>query len=171
MAGRDEKRMTKFVPDQFRTLCIDEASQVIRHTTTGPVDSPVRVMDALLEAMASAKRVLLCDADANDSVIRLCEEAAPGRPITIIDVTGSMSHITVTHSDTDTVWQKALDLILAGNRVLVANDSAESAKKLAALVLEKRPETKLLLIHRDSKSDPSVDAFLADPARPFTMTL
>lgn len=145
------------------TLCIDEASQVIRHTTTGPVDSPVRVMDALLEAMASAKRVLLCDADANDSVIRLCEEAAPGRPITIIDVTGSMSHITVTHSDTDTVWQKALDLILAGNRVLVANDSAESAKKLAALVLEKRPETKLLLIHRDSKSDPAVDAFLADP--------
>jgi phage/plasmid primase-like uncharacterized protein len=145
------------------TLCIDEASQVIRHTTTGPVDSPVRVMDALLEAMASAKRVLLCDADANDSVIRLCEEAAPGKPITIIEVTGTMDHITVKHSDLDTVWQKALDLILAGNRVLVANDSAESAKKLAALVAEKRPEAKLLLIHRESKSDPAVDAFLADP--------
>lgn len=145
------------------TLCIDEASQVIRHTTTGPVDSPVRVMDALLEAMASAKRVLLCDADANDSVIRLCEEAAPGKQITIIEVTGAMDHITVKHSDLDSVWQKALDLILAGKRVLVANDSAESAKKLAAMVAEKRPDTKMLLIHRDSKSDPAVDAFLADP--------
>lgn len=146
------------------TLCIDEASQVIRHTATGPVDSPVRVLDSLLDAMASAKRVVLCDADANDSVIRLCEEACPGKPITILEVDGTMEHIKVKFSDDESVWQKALDLILAGQRVLVANDSAESAKKMAAVVLERKPETKLLLIHKDSKSDPQVDSFLADPS-------
>lgn len=146
------------------TLCIDEASQVIRHTATGPVDSPVRVLDSLIDAMASAKRVVLCDADANDSVIRLCEEACPGKPITILEIDGTMEHISVKFSDDESVWQKALDLILAGHRVLVANDSAESAKKMAAVALERRPDTKLLLIHKDSKSDPQVEAFLADPS-------
>lgn len=145
------------------TLCIDEASQVIRHTTTGPVEAPVRVMDALLDAMASSRRVLLCDADANDSVIRLCEEACPGRPITIIEVTGRNDHIRIDHADDEAVWQHTLDLILAGKRVLMANDSAESAKKLAALVAEKSPATRLLLVHKDSKADPAVDAFLAAP--------
>ncbi|MBA1250942.1 plasmid replication protein, CyRepA1 family [Pseudomonas luteola] len=146
------------------TLCIDEASQVIRHTTTGPVESPVRVLDALLDAMASAKRVLLCDADANDAVIQLCEEAAPGRPITILEVDGSMEHVTVKFGDHETTWQKSLDLMLAGHRVMVASDSAEDAKKLAAMVKEKRPEAKLLLVHKDSKADPQVEAFLANPS-------
>jgi len=148
----------------LETLCIDEASQVIRHVTSGPVDSPVRVMDTMLEAMSKAKRVLLCDADANDSVISLCEEACPGSPITIIEIEGCMDHVTVRFGDADEVWQKALELINAGNRVLVASDSAESAKKLAVLALEKNPELRLLLIHRDSKADPAVETFLANPS-------
>lgn len=146
------------------TLCIDEASQVIRHTTTGPVESPVRVMDALLDAMASAKRVLLCDADANDSVIELCEMADPRRQITILEVEGTMEHVSVKFSDEESVWQKALDLMLAGHRVMVASDSAEQAKKLAVMVEEQRPETKLLVVHADSKADPDVEAFLGNPS-------
>jgi hypothetical protein len=148
----------------LETLCIDEASQVIRHVTSGPVEGPVRVMDTMLEAMAKSKRVLLCDADANDSVISLCEEACPGTPITIIEVEGSMDHVAVRFGDADEVWQKALELIHGGKRVLVASDSAESAKRLAVLALEKNPELRLLLIFRDSKSDPAVEAFLANPS-------
>ena len=148
----------------LETLCIDEASQVIRHVTSGPVEGPVRVMDTMLEAMAKAKRVLLCDADANDSVISLCEQACPGTPITIIEIDGGMDHVEVRFGDTDEVWQKALELINAGERVLVASDSAEQAKKLAVLALEKDPERRLLLIHRDSKSDPAVESFLANPS-------
>lgn len=148
----------------LETLCIDEASQVVRHVTSGPVEGPVRVMDTMLEAMAKAKRVLLCDADANDSVISLCEQACPGSPITILEVEGCMDHVSVRFGDADEVWQKALELINAGERVLVASDSAEQAKKLAVLALEKDPERRLLLIHRDSKADPAVEAFLADPS-------
>lgn len=146
------------------TLCIDEASQVIRHVTSGPVEGPVRVMDTMLEAMAKAKRVLLCDADANDSVISLCEEACPGTPITIIEIEGTMDHVAVRFGDADEVWQKALELIHGGKRVLVASDSAESAKRLAVLALEKNPDLRMLVIYRDSKADKAVDAFLANPS-------
>lgn len=150
------------------TLCIDEASQVISHTASGPVEGRVRVMDALLEAVAVARRVLLCDADANDRVVEFCEMARPGQTITILEIEGKAEHIRVDHSDDETVWQVALDWICDGKRVLVANDSAESAKKMAALVEERIAEGKakpvrMLLVHADSKADPDVTAFLMNP--------
>lgn len=152
----------------LETLCIDEASQVIRHTTTGPVEGRVKVMDALIEAVAAAKRVLLCDADANDGVIEFCELARPGQVITVLDVVGTTDHIRVDHGDDETVWQLAIDQICAGRRVLVANDSAESAKKMAALIEDKVNEgaiapVRMLLVHADSKADPDVEAFLCNP--------
>lgn len=152
----------------LETLCIDEASQVIRHTTTGPVDGRVRVMDSLIEAVASATRVLLCDADANDTVIEFCELARPGQPITVIEVIGQNQQIRVDHGDDESVWQLAVDQICAGRRVLVANDSAESAKKMAALIEDKVengeiPAVRMLLVHADSKADPDVEAFLSNP--------
>ena len=152
----------------LETLCIDEASQVIRHTTTGPVEGRVKVMDALIEAVAAAKRVLLCDADANDGVIEFCELARPGQVITVLDVVGTTDHIRVDHGDDETVWQLAIDQICAGRRVLVANDSAESAKKMAALIEDKVKDgqiapVRMLLVHADSKADPDVEAFLCNP--------
>jgi len=150
------------------TLCIDEASQVISHTATGPVEGRVRVMDALIDAVASARRVLLCDADANDTVIEFCELACPGKKITILEVTGTTEHIRVDHTDDESAWQVALDLICAGKRVLIANDSAESAKKLAATI-EARVEAgevkpvRMLLVHADSKANKDVSDFLCNP--------
>lgn len=152
------------------TLCIDEAGQVISHVASGPVDGRVRVYDALLDAVRDAKRVLLCDADANDNVVEFCELARPGEKITIIEVTGSAEHIRVDHSDDETVWQVALDWISAGKRVLMANDSVESCKKLAA-VIEERQEAgdikpvRMLVVHQGNKGEPEVAAFLRDPDR------
>ncbi|MEC8917792.1 MAG: plasmid replication protein, CyRepA1 family [Pseudomonadota bacterium] len=145
------------------TLLIDEASQVIRHTATGPVESPVRVVDALTDAMAACKRVILCDADANDAVIELCEMADPDKPITVIEVDGPCSHISVTHSDDESVWQMALNEVTAGRRTLIASDSAESAKKMAVAIEESRPSARVLLVHKDSKANPQVEAFLDRP--------
>lgn len=152
----------------LETLCIDEASQVIRHTTTGPVEGRVRVLDSLIEAVAAAKRVLLCDADANDGVIEFCEIARPGEIITVLDIVGATDHIRVDHGDDETVWQLAIDKICAGRRVLVANDSAESAKKMAALIedkvkAEEIAPVRMLLVHADSKADPDVEEFLRNP--------
>jgi hypothetical protein len=152
----------------LETLCIDEASQVIRHTTTGPVEGRVRVLDSLIEAVAAAKRVLLCDADANDGVIEFCEIARPGEVITVLDIVGATDHIRVDHGDDETVWQLAIDKICAGRRVLVANDSAESAKKMAALIedkvkAEEIAPVRMLLVHADSKADPDVEEFLRNP--------
>ena len=153
----------------LETLCIDEASQVLRHTTTGPVDGRVKVMDALIDAVGAAKRVLLCDADANDSLIEFCELARPGETITILEVAGSADHIRIDHADDESVWQMAIDQVAAGKRILVANDSAESAKKMAALI-ESMVATKeikpvrMLLVHADSKADRDVEAFLSNPS-------
>lgn len=145
------------------TLCIDEASQVLRHIATGPVDQPTRVMDGLVEAMQSARQVLLCDADANDSLIELCEMARPGEPIHILEVDAANDHVRVDHSDHESVWQQALDAAVAGERVLVANDSAESAKKLAVMIRKQRPEARVLLVHKESKADPDAERFLDRP--------
>lgn len=152
----------------LETLCIDEASQVLRHTTTGPVDGRVKVMDSLIDAVASATRVLLCDADANDTVIEFCEMARPGQTITVIELVGKNNAIRVDHGDEEAVWQLAIDQICAGRRVLVANDSAESAKKMAALLEDKVkngeiPALRMLLVHSEVKADPEVEAFLSNP--------
>lgn len=152
----------------LETLCIDEASQVLRHTTTGPVEGRVKVMDALIDAVGAATRVLLCDADANDGLIEFCELARPGETITILEVGGTAEHIRVDHADDESVWQLAINQVQAGKRVLVANDSAESAKKMAALIedMVKAGEIKpvrMLLVHADSKADQDVEAFLTNP--------
>tara|TARA_B100000446_G_C10552936_1_gene341492 strand:- start:2053 stop:6039 length:3987 start_codon:yes stop_codon:yes gene_type:complete len=145
------------------TLCIDEASQVLRHIATGPVDQPTRVMDGLVEAMQSARLVLMCDADANDSLIELCEMARPGEPIHILEVDPANDHIRIDHADHESVWQKALDAAVAGERVLIANDSAESAKKLAVMIEQQRPDAKVLLVHKESKANPDAERFLDRP--------
>ncbi|MNJ09780.1 Origin of replication binding protein [compost metagenome] len=152
----------------LETICIDEASQVLRHVTSGPVEGRVRVMDALIEAVSSAKRVVLCDADANDSVIEFCALARPGQIITVIDIQGQNKQIRVDHGDDESVWQLAIEKIVEGRRVMVANDSAESAKKMAALIEQmvedgEMPARRMLLVHADSKADPDVEAFLSDP--------
>lgn len=152
----------------LETLCIDEASQVLRHTTTGPVEGRVKVMDAMIDAVGSAHRVLLCDADANDALIEFCELARPGEKITILEVGGSAEHIRIDHADDESVWQLAINQVRAGKRVLVANDSAESAKKMAALIESMVAEgeikpVRMLLVHADSKADQDVEAFLTNP--------
>ena len=145
------------------TLCIDEASQVLRHIATGPVDQPTRVMDGLVEAIQSARQVLMCDADANDSLIELCEMARPGEPIHVLEVDAANDHVRIDHSDHESVWQQALDAAIAGERVLVANDSAESAKKMAAMIQQHNPSARVLLVHKESKSDPDAERFLDRP--------
>jgi phage/plasmid primase-like uncharacterized protein len=152
----------------LETLCIDEASQVLRHTTTGPVEGRVKVMDALIDAVGAAERVLLCDADANDSLIEFCELARPGQTITVLEVSGSAEHVRIDHTDDESAWQLAIEQVKAGKRILVANDSAESAKKMAALIEAmveqgKIAPVRMLLVHADSKADQDVEAFLCNP--------
>ncbi|WP_162955111.1 hypothetical protein, partial [Pseudomonas aeruginosa] len=93
-----------------------------------------------------------------------CELARPGETITILEVGGSAEHIRIDHAEDEAVWQLAIDNVKAGKRVLVANDSAESAKKMAALIEAMVEEgeikpVRMLLVHADSKADQDVEAF------------
>jgi phage/plasmid primase-like uncharacterized protein len=145
------------------TLCIDEASQVMRHTTNGPVDNPVLVMDGLVQAMRASRRVLLCDADANDGLIDLCEMARPGEPIHIIEVTGTCKHISVLHTDINSAFAEVISLAKADKTVLVANDSAKDGKKMVEVLKQQKPDIRVMHVHKDSKADANVEAFLNDP--------
>ncbi|MEL0625003.1 plasmid replication protein, CyRepA1 family [Marinomonas arenicola] len=148
------------------TLCIDEASQVIRHTTGGPVENPVKVMDGLISAMRSSNRVVLCDADANDSLIHLCELARPGETIHIIEVDGNCNDIEVYHTDPDTAFFHAVRMATdekAPQKILIANDSAKDGERLTVQMLEQNPNLNVLHVHKDSKSDAGVESFLNNP--------
>uniref|UniRef100_A0A6M3J641 Putative DNA topoisomerase-primase n=1 Tax=viral metagenome TaxID=1070528 RepID=A0A6M3J641_9ZZZZ len=145
------------------TLCIDEASQVVRHTANGPVDNPVRVMDGLVSAIRASNRILLCDADANDSLIDFCRMARPGEPIHVIEVTGNCNHISALHTDIDSAFGEVIRLAHDGQRVLVANDSAKDGKKMAEVLRQTVKDAKVLHVHKDSKADSDVEAFLASP--------
>ncbi|AAS38505.1 toprim domain-containing protein [Vibrio parahaemolyticus] len=145
------------------TLCIDEASQVLRHTANGPVDNPVRVMDGLVAAMRSSRRVVMCDADANDALVELCEMARPGEPIHVIEVEGSCNHINVLHTDIDSAFGEVVKAVGAGKKVLVADDSANDGKKMVEVLLAKKPDLKVLHVHKDSKADAAVESFLNNP--------
>lgn len=146
------------------TLCIDEASQVIRHTTGGPVENPVRVMDGLIDAMRSSNRVVLCDADANDSLIHLCELARPGEQINVIEVDGNCNDIKVFHTDPDTAFFHAVQWATReSKRLLIANDSAKDGERLAVQMHEREPGLRILHVHKDSKADKGVEAFLNNP--------
>lgn len=145
------------------TLCIDEASQVVRHTANGPVDNPVRVMDGLVSAVRASNRILLCDADANDGLIDFCRMARPGEPIHVIEVTGSCNHISILHTDIDSAFGEVVRLASDGQKVLVANDSAKDGKKMAEVLRSHNDKIKVLHVHKDSKADRDVEAFLASP--------
>lgn len=145
------------------TLCIDEASQVARHITGGPVDNPTKVMDRLISAMRTSKRVVLCDADANDSLIQLCEMARPGEKIHVIEVEGTCDDIEVLHTDVNTAFNRAVDMAADGKKLLVADDGAKDGEKLVISMLEKNPALKILQVSKEQKTNFEVDQFLSNP--------
>jgi len=149
--------------ETVNTLCIDEASQVMRHVANGTVENPVKVMDGLIAAMKSSNRVLLCDADANDELVELCEMARPGEPIYIIEVDGGCDHINILHTDVDSAFSEVIKSAEQGKKVLVANDSAKDGMKMVEVLLAEFPALKVLHVHKDSKADAAVEAFLNSP--------
>lgn len=146
------------------TLCIDEATQVLRHVVDGTaVHAPVRVFDALVNAIRSTRQVVMADAGANDQLIRFAELARPGEPIYVIEVDGQLPDVRVLHTDKDAAIKVAFDKFSEGNTVLVAYDSAEGAEGLAETFRAARPDAKVLLVHSDSKASPDVTQFQNDP--------
>ncbi|MCS6257442.1 plasmid replication protein, CyRepA1 family [Shewanella baltica] len=161
-------------------ICIDEAAQTLRHVTAGgAIKYPVAVFNRWLDLMATTKsKVILADADANDILVEFCELGLKKRnahlkelhgenfipqKIHVIDGRTDCSDTSIYYTDGDTAFHKVSEDVGAGNRVLVANDSAKDGEKLFIDLQTKYPDKKGLFIALDTKEDRDVEMFTDNP--------
>jgi len=158
----------------------DEASQQLRHTTSGnAVAYPVAVFNKMLQMISTTRdHIVLADADANDTLVEFCElarkernaylketygEDYPDCKIHIVDGVTDCSDKTVFYTDADTAFHRAVKDVENGKKVLIANDSSADAEKLFQHLQERCPEKTGLLINSDSKPLKEVDSFCDSP--------
>lgn len=138
-------------------LAIDEAAQTIKAITSGGVMKyPLTVFNRLKQVAATSRQVLLVDADANDELVSWAEQVrdmrADGHPVHVIELATNCSHLTVLHGEINAIYADIVQQVGAGQRVLVADDSAEEGQKLANDLLLAYPDKKGLFISQDSKT-------------------
>jgi len=144
----------------------DEAAQTLRHVADGSAcDKPEMVYNAMLKTIKnSSKQVILCDADANDEVIEMCEQARPGEIIHVVELDTDFSDIKVKYTDNgDQVFNQVFTAVENNEKVIVANDSATNGKSMYERLKERFPAKRFLFIYQDSKGNADVDYFNQNP--------
>ncbi len=114
-------------------LFIDEAAQTLDAVTIGgAMFAPQAVFSKLKDMMANTRRVLLCDADANDNLLTLCELANQQRdePIHVIELKTDCSNLTVEHTDDASLTAKVLQAAQEGKKLVIATDNCAKAEEL-----------------------------------------
>ena len=154
---------------QAELLCVDEATQVLRHIMAGKdaIHAPVKSYNKLIIAARAAEKVLLADADANDSLITFLNQARPGEPIHVIEVESPAPDLTVNYCDNVAfVYQQIIDTARSKKkRILVATDSIKKAHMVAEGVSDAWPEARVLCITAETKGAADAIAFSDDPNR------
>lgn len=144
----------------------DESAQTLRHVADGSAcDKPEMVYNAMLNTIKNTKnQVILCDADANDEVIEMCEQARPGEIIHVVELDTDFSDIKIKYTDNgDQVFNQVFTSVENGEKVLVANDSATNGKSMYERLKERFPNKRFLFIYQDSKGNADVDYFNQNP--------
>lgn len=144
----------------------DEAAQTLRHVADGSAcDKPEMVYKAMVNTIKNTKQqVILCDADANDEVIEMCEQARPGEIIHVVELDTDFSDIKVKFTDNgDQVFNQVFTSVEKGEKVLVANDSATNGKSMYERLQERFPEKRFLFIYQNSKGNADVECFNQNP--------
>lgn len=157
-----------FVPllQDLDFAAFDEAAQTLRHVADGSAcDKPEMVYNAMLNTIKNTKnQVILCDADANDEVIEMCEQARPGEIVHVVELDTDFSDIKIKYTDNgDQVFNQVFTSVENGEKVLVANDSATNGKSMYERLKERFPNKRFLFIYQDSKGNADVDYFNQNP--------
>ena len=144
-------------------VCIDEAAQTLRHISSGEsVDSPVRVLDALMDLIRDSKKVLMCDADANDALIDLAEAARPDQTIHVLEMKSKSNGLKILATDYNCAFKAVIDSVANGQKVLVPTDSASTVDAMATKLRAENENLRVLAIHADCKGESDVMRFLAN---------
>jgi len=158
--------------DKSELLCIDEATQVIRHNFAGDeaIHAPIHCYNTLLKAARNAERLLLTDADANDSLIEFLEQARPNETINIIEVNFDPIDLVINHCDSgDFVFNRIMETAKTQaaadkkERILVATDSLEKANQVCEGISKYWPEARVLNMTRETKGGQEQIDFSDDP--------
>ena len=147
-------------------LSIDEAVQTLRHVASGTVEHRVEVLDRLADLVRNSKRVVMCDADANDILLDFCQQAAPERPVYVYDMDADGSPYHVEFGELAQVFETAAEAAARGEKVLIATDSQNEGDRLKLRITELAggKPVRLLLVHQQSREeDEAVRQFLANP--------
>lgn len=152
---------------QADLMCIDEATQVLRHVMAGQdaIHAPVKAYNRLIQAARCADKVLLADADANDSLITFLNQARPGQPIHVIELESPAPDLTVDYCDNVAfVYEQIVQTARKqSERILVATDSIAKAHMTAEGIKQAWPDARVLCITAETKGSPEAIEFQADP--------
>ena len=158
---------------QTNTILIDEVSQVLNVLATGEYKNfnNLDAYNRLCEVIKNAGRVLVMDADLDDTVISFLEKCRPNERFNIYEmprkstdykiewVYGTLNKI----SPTATAEERLLALMANDKKVIVATDSKRKASGLGKLVQAQFPNKKILVINADTTTRKDVKDFLKEP--------
>lgn len=169
-------------------LGFDEATQGLRAICTSKiVKYPVDVFNQLILAIASSREnAVLVDADANDTLIELCEmaikkreelELEPWSQIHVIELPVDVSYTDsngqnkkreVFYTDCDRVFTEILDAAENNEKFLVATDNKNRADQLLNELNSRYPKKKWLYVSQDTTPSADVVEFTDAPNKTAT---
>ena len=164
-------------------LGFDEATQGLRAICTSKiVKYPVDVFNQLITAIASSRRhAVLVDADANDTLIELCEIAIKKRDelgldtwsqihvielpvdVSYVDKNGENKKREVFYTDCDRVFTEILDAAENNEKFLVATDNKNRADQLLNELITRYPKKRWLYVSQDTTPSADVVEFTDAP--------
>lgn len=145
-------------------LFIDEAAQTLNAITIdGAMHAPQLVFNKLLSLMVNTRRVVLCDADANDNLINLCELANRQRQeqqIYVIELKTDCKHMAVQHTNHAAIVTKIKQAGSDNQRLVIATDNCAEAEAMHQMLIEATNGGKGMIITGQNSTDTEQQAFL-----------
>ncbi|MFD1381698.1 hypothetical protein [Fodinicurvata halophila] len=112
---------------------------MLEHLATADnIDNRDQAIDALGEAIRTTSTVVLCDADANGTLVDFVKRHRPDEPVTVITGEAEFSHIAAQIGDFDQVLGEVMEAVKADEPVRICADSAKEVRAIAARIHGKR---------------------------------
>lgn len=167
-------------PDAFKgcDLVLDEVCQVLRHLLTSSTCNQQGKRPVLLmrfrQLIRSARRVILADADLDDSALRYIQQLRgdvdPTQPFLIRNDYQAPGYAVrfIQAPDSSAITGELLRDLKNGLRLYIATDSKRGSKRLHRLIEELKGNLPTLLINSDTSGGETERAFIENPDQHLT---
>ncbi|MGF1739462.1 plasmid replication protein, CyRepA1 family [Photobacterium satsumensis] len=160
--------------DDVDSILIDEISQVLAALGTGDHINELeraQLYNKLVAIVSKAKRVLVMDADLDDTVIHFLESCRPNEKFNVYEVPRqdngySVEWVYGAHDRIparDTAIEKSIAMLLDGKKVIIATDGRDTAKYTGKIINQTVPSAKVLVINSQTTKTREVQDFLRNP--------